>query len=206
METTGIRLKMQLVGATKPPIWRRMTIPGKTTFYELHLIIQEVMTWFDYHLYEFVMPEFFTTNPEVLEDYGTAHRDKQFVDPYMTMVLGFFLSYQKIDYRYDFGDGWQIKLQFEDLVELDYYPPKVLAFKGISPPEDCGGLGGFEELKAILADSNHEDHQEMLAWSAMQQYDTFDIDEVNGILEDLFQDPGFVHLFNPFQETAQDWD
>lgn len=198
MEVTGLKLKIQLVGAKKPPVWRVITVPAKITFYELHLVIQEIMSWMDYHLYEFVMPNFFSTPPDDYDNYGSPYPDKIYLEPTMTLIFGYLISFKKIDYYYDFGDGWHLKIEFQDMVDLDYYHPKVLSFKGIAPPEDAGGLGGFEELKEILANPDHEEYEESKSWAEMQHYDTFELDEVNEILEDLFQDPGFTHIFNPF--------
>jgi hypothetical protein len=45
-------LKITLKGI-KPPIWRRVQVPGNVTLYKLHKIIQVVMGWGNYHLYEF---------------------------------------------------------------------------------------------------------------------------------------------------------
>ena len=36
----------------KPLIWRRIQVPETHTFWDLHVAIQDVMGWKDYHLYE----------------------------------------------------------------------------------------------------------------------------------------------------------
>jgi hypothetical protein len=33
---------------SRPPIWRRLQVKGDTTFYSLHLILQEAMGWENY--------------------------------------------------------------------------------------------------------------------------------------------------------------
>lgn len=33
------------------------------------------------------------------------------------------------------------------------------------PPEDCGGVSGYQELRAALADPAHPEHHECLAWA-----------------------------------------
>jgi tetratricopeptide (TPR) repeat protein len=45
----------------KPPIWRRILISNQTNFYELHLTIQELFNWGNYHLHEYniVCPQLF---------------------------------------------------------------------------------------------------------------------------------------------------
>ena len=48
------------------------------------------------------------------------------------------------------------------------------------PPEDCGGPPGFEELLAVLADPQHEEHVHMRTWAG-EGYDPerFDLKAVN---------------------------
>jgi hypothetical protein len=58
---------------------------------------------------------------------------------------------------------------------------------GACPPEDCGGVWGYEDLREVLADPAHEQHAEMLEWLCLQaaaDFDParFDVDEVNRAL------------------------
>jgi hypothetical protein len=46
--------------------------------------------------------------------------------------------------------------------------------KGACPPESCGGPWGHADLKAILADPSHEQHQEMLDWLGLDNSSAFD--------------------------------
>ena len=47
------QLKIGIKGS-KPPIWRRVTVPEQITFEQLHRIIQIVFQWSDSHLYQFL--------------------------------------------------------------------------------------------------------------------------------------------------------
>lgn len=38
-----------------PPIWRRFLVTSDRTLYRLHLILQSVMGWENYHLYQFTI-------------------------------------------------------------------------------------------------------------------------------------------------------
>jgi hypothetical protein len=65
--------------------------------------------------------------------------------------------------------------------------PVCLADKGACPPEDCGGVWGYEHLREVLADPADDEHKEMLEWLGLQteaESDTarFDVDEVNRVL------------------------
>lgn len=47
-----LQLKITLKWS-KPPIWRMILVKSSTTFEVLHNIIQIVMGWENYHLYDF---------------------------------------------------------------------------------------------------------------------------------------------------------
>ena len=40
--------------------------------------------------------------------------------------------------------------------------PICLAGKRACPPEDCGGLGGYEHLLEVIRDPDHEEYQETI--------------------------------------------
>ena len=46
------QFKISLLGI-RPPIWRRIQVPETYTFWDLHVAIQDVMGWADYHLHKF---------------------------------------------------------------------------------------------------------------------------------------------------------
>jgi hypothetical protein len=48
------QMKVTLKGS-KPPIWRRIQVASTTTLAQLHQVIQRVMGWESYHLYQFVV-------------------------------------------------------------------------------------------------------------------------------------------------------
>lgn len=50
IENYQIKIKLML---NKYDIWRRILIPSRCTFAQLHRVIQETFGWFDYHLHEF---------------------------------------------------------------------------------------------------------------------------------------------------------
>ena len=52
--------------------------------------------------------------------------------------------------------------------------PSCLAGKGACPPEDCGGVWGYADLKEILADPGHEEHEDMLQWLGLDCAADFD--------------------------------
>lgn len=125
---------------THPPVWRRVVIPDKITFAELHEIIQELFGWVDEHLHEFQIPsDYITIGSE------GAYRGKYY-DEKETLIDSFFRNYKWIRYIYDFGDDWRHRINIEKF-DLSYSlrAATLLKFKGDNFEEDCGGVWGAEE-------------------------------------------------------------
>jgi len=79
-------------------------------------------------------------------------------------------------YEYDFGDGWTHTVLFEKEVPLEKGEeyPQCVAGKNACPPDDCGGLGGYDRLQLILKDPKDEEHADMLEWLCIDSADEFD--------------------------------
>jgi hypothetical protein len=94
-----------------------------------------------------------------------------------------------IRYEYDFGDGWIHRLTLEDIhvqpLKLARLP-RCLAGKRACPPEDSGGVPGYEQVLAILADPTHPEHQELLTWIGPFDPHRFDLEAVNADLVESF--------------------
>nr|MBA2364805.1 plasmid pRiA4b ORF-3 family protein [Chloroflexia bacterium] len=56
------QLKVTLLGS-KPPIWRRLQVPGDVTLYQLHHILQIAFDWTESHLHQFVVDDAFYGEP-----------------------------------------------------------------------------------------------------------------------------------------------
>ena len=120
---------------THPPVWRRVVIPDKITFMELHEIIQILFGWEDEHLHEFQIPsDYITIGSE------EAYRG-DFFDETETLVDSFFRNYKWIRYIYHFGDNWRHRINIEKNDE-DYSlrTATLLKFKGDNFEEDSGGI------------------------------------------------------------------
>ncbi len=44
------QFRVKLVGI-EPIVWRRIQVPAKFSFWDLHVAIQDAMGWLDYHLH-----------------------------------------------------------------------------------------------------------------------------------------------------------
>lgn len=176
-----LQLKINLMGATKPPVWRRLLVPATIRLDRLHTVIQAAMGWEDYHLHAFSAGgvDYGQPDPEL------GHHDER------KTPLSHVISQpgERMRYTYDFGDGWEHGIVVEKVLAAEpgaRYPICVTG-KGGCPPEDCGGVWGYASLRETLADPTHKEHEEMLEWLGLEtaaEFDptAFDADEVNVLL------------------------
>ena len=56
-----------------------------------------------------------------------------------------------------------------------------------SPPEDCGGIRGYQgRYLPALADENHPEHEELLAWRGPYDPTAFDLAGISAALSAEF--------------------
>ena len=180
-----IQLKITLQW-TKPPIWRRVLLDKKTTFFELHHIIQIAMGWENYHLYEFKIDNCRIGEPN--EEFNYYEASKVLDASTVTLDSIITGTKEKFDYEYDFVDGWMHQIVVEQFLSLDssIHYPICIAGKLNCPPEDCGGLGGFYHVLDIIKDKNHPEREEMLEWLGGQYApEEFDKGKINNELKSL---------------------
>ena len=104
----------------EPVIWRRVEVPLTTSLRSLHEVIQAVMLFENYHLFDFT-----------IEAIGDA-------DP-----------------------------------GLDY--PRFVDGAHRAPPEDVGGIPGFEEFVEAMAKPRHPERKRLIEWYG-RVFDPEDID------------------------------
>ena len=130
-------------------------------FYDLHLVIQTLMGWSNSHLYQFIFEKkFYIGNPELIGMYDIS-------DDRVTKLSSIFDKPRtKVLYEYDFGDGWKHDLVLEKILDKDPGQRYPVCLKGERncPPEDCGGIYGFNDLMKILKDKKSPVYAEIKEW------------------------------------------
>lgn len=187
------QFKIQLSNVTKPPVWRRIIVDERLTFKELHKVIQLVFDWDNCHLYQF-SPSGYGSNPVIALPSKDDWEQPEMNAMKTKLNMIFTREKQSFNYIYDFGDDWSHKIVLEKLVPEPIESPVCLDGKGTCPPEDCGGVWGYENLKLILADPSHEEYKEMKEWLGIEDdeewdADAFDLIEVNESLRNAFSKP-----------------
>ncbi len=64
--------------------------------------------------------------------------------------------------------------------------PLCLAGARACPPEDVGGIPGYQNLLQAMRDSQHPEHEELLAWvGGAFDPEEFDVDQINQKLRSM---------------------
>jgi hypothetical protein len=170
-EIATVRIELR---HTDPVIWRQVEVPTSITLKVLHDIIQAVMGWFDCHLWEFTIGKQKYGLP-MDEGWGTRQRFEA-----SKVRLRDVLKPRKtvIDYTYDFGDCWEHRLTVTDIRagEPAVSYPRYIGGERNGPFENCGGIPGFYELLAAIADPAHPGHADAEDWAG--EYDPHTYDEL----------------------------
>ena len=168
-----------------PKIWREFHFHPEVTFHQLHKIIQVIMGWENYHLYEFHV------NGQVigLPDPTFAHlEDREILNARREQVRKH-ISHENVTftYKYDFGDNWRhtitlLKIDSSTLADADP-APVCLGGARSCPPEDIGGVWGYQHMMEALLTPNHPEREQFLEWLD-EEYDPerFSCDVVNALL------------------------
>ena len=144
-----------------PTVLRRVEVPLEIRLDRLHLTIQAAMGWQNAHLYQFRVGRaaWGLADPE----FGMDER------PAARMTLARLLEEtgkKRIAYIYDFGDDWVHTIRLGtigDAVPGHLYP-RLTDLSGRCPPEDVGGLPGYEAFLDALGDPAHPEHDDLLDW------------------------------------------
>ena len=67
---------------------------------------------------------------------------------------------EKIEYEYDFGDGWVHDIKMEKILPDDPAMNAPVCASGAlaCPPKDCGGIWGYTSMLQILKNPDHEQY------------------------------------------------
>jgi Plasmid pRiA4b ORF-3-like protein len=170
MDTKRDVLQFQVILTDiSPPVWRRIEVPAKYTFWDLHVAVQDAMGWLDYHLHMFRIPD--PAFGEIAE-IGIPDEDGFEDDPVclaswtIPVARHFRAVGARATYEYDFGDGWihHIELEAISRRQSGTKYPRCIDGERACPPEDCGGPGGYAELLETIADPTNDEYASTMEW------------------------------------------
>lgn len=186
------QFKIRIRGITKPPVWRRIAVPANFTFLRFHHVIQTAFGWGNYHLFEFLDKQW-PNNIRIAVPVKNNFFDPDFladtIDSSKIKLSNIFEDkFSKFLYVYDLGDNWVHDITLESVSNEEQKRVVCRSGKGACPPEDCGSIDGYENLKQVFATMpESKEADEYRAWLAMdrgEMWDSgaFDIEETNSLL------------------------
>lgn len=133
--------------------------------------------------------EILRTTPEAFLEFEIKHQERLKTEtrmPTRVKIDAYLEELGEIKYLYDFGDDWEFVIKLEDTVD-DYYfgYPTLLDGAETAPPEDVGGLYGFEDFMEVYRDENHPDHEATKAWADSAYFKEYNEDWINDSLKGI---------------------
>lgn len=169
------QLKITLLGI-RPPVCRRIQIPGTMQLSRLHDVIQAVFGWTDTHLHHFEKHGRYWGLPD--EEFEERADERK-------MAVGKVLVHRGdwMTYTYDFGDNWRHRILLEKIIRggIPSFRPVCLDGRRRRPPEDIGGPHGYQRF----LDANPEPGRKEF-WAGTEfDAEEFDLNAVNRVLEGM---------------------
>jgi hypothetical protein len=142
----------------------------------LHDALQAVFGWTNSHLHNFEKDGKYWGVPEYddLIDESRVQLGKLLKAEGESMI-----------YVYDFGDNWQHEIVLEKVVPANAPLKLPICLDGARrcPPEDAGGVSGYEEFLEVIFDPTHEEYEHLVGWAGGPfQAEAFDLKAVNETL------------------------
>ena len=182
--TTIFTFRITLMGSN-PEVTRTFKMSADGSLYELHHILQVVMGWKNYHLYQFEMGKSLFADSRMWDE----DEMDPITDVKETALADVFTKPgTRAMYEYDFGDGWMHLVELVERSETNVTEPLpvVISVENACPPEDCGGLHGYANLLEILQNPKHPEYKEMRMWAGTAFNPTkFNLDACNKELTKL---------------------
>ncbi len=186
-EIATYQLKMTL-SDLRPVIWRQVLVRGDINLGLLHSVIQVAMGWTNSHLHHFLVGDRYYSDPSFgLDEYSDEERS---LDENRAVLMEVAPHEEDVfRYGYDFGDSWEHDICVEKIQAPD---PSRIAFAECiggaraCPPEDCGGVPGYEDLLETLKHPKRKEYKHFMEWlGGSFDPEAFDLDKVNRYLRKL---------------------
>lgn len=159
-KTDKFEIKITLQGS-RPNIWRRIQVPGRMNLRDLSEIFQTVMGWDELYSHQFNIDgkDYVDWSPIDGIELGDAREESKM------KVYKVARKVSEFTYEYDFDAGWIHDVVIEKIIsDPTFSNPTCIGGKNAYPPEDCGGMRGYENLVEVLANSNHQEYSYLSSW------------------------------------------
>jgi hypothetical protein len=149
-----------------PPIWRRIQVKD-CSIDKLHECLQSAMGWTNSHLHRYEIQGIVCGDPDLVCDDPESFVGINSRETMVSQIVPQSGSRFRFLYEYDFGDRWRHEVLFEGCLASDggVRYPMCLEGERCCPPEDVGGVSGYQEFLEVIADSSHPEYDQWMTWA-----------------------------------------
>lgn len=169
-----------------PPIYRDILVRSGATLETLHEVLLTCFEWSGEHMHRFTAGKRQFMSVEVGPERDVEDEARVELRDVLPRVSS------KLHYEYDFGDSWLVLVRTTEIRKVEPGGPRVRTATLVdgaraSPPEDCGGVGGYEGICAATSDPNYPGRDDILEWFGDTPFDAeaFPKDEIRRILHGI---------------------
>ena len=173
---------------SKPAIWRKIEVPSNISLRHLGDLTLDLMGWDGGHLNQFrkgndcYLPYYqreAAGEDDFIWECNNLNQEEFSIADLLTKKA------QTVIFEYDFGDSWEHEIRLSSIDTYNDGEKREIVFlngKRDCPPEDCGGIWGYEELLEILDKRKSgkrltSDEKEQLEWAGWgKSYDPEHLD------------------------------
>ena len=172
--------EVQLDGI-EPPVWRRFRMPTTATFWQLHCALQCLFDWDDDHAWRFWSGG--RKGRWVAVSHEPESEDPPVEEAHLVPLAAHFERTARVNpscrYVYDLGDNWVHNIWLRGTHdEAETYQRRLLGGARAAPPEDCGGLYGYDGLVRWVETGetpDNGDRDDLIEWLGDWHPDAFDL-------------------------------
>jgi len=158
---------------SNPLVWRRIVVPANYTLYQLHIALQGAFGWENSHLFQFCVRDLSDAIGYGIPD--DLDSDTKIVDAKKTKINKIFKKAgQKYYYIYDFGDYWKHQITFEKIEAKEMGAPYCIGGEGACPPEDVGGMHGYQQMLEVFQNTGIKEGKEYRQWLGLVEGEKWD--------------------------------
>lgn len=147
---------------SKPPIWRRITVPSDLTLDVFHEVLQAAMGWTDSHLHNFApgTDRRGSRTESILSEWDIAEGEEGTPESELRLDAVLSQPRDRLFYWYDFGDDWHHTILLEKVEPREQDDSDCACIKGrrACPPEDFGGIGIYNMMMGTAVDEDDPEH------------------------------------------------
>ena len=179
-------MQMVLVNARivgiEPRVWRHLLVPSSLSLADFHEVLQAAFEWDDQHAHLYRCEDEYYGVSALRDELGVEVADDAHV------LLGTFDN-DRLIYQYGPPDGWAVECTVNQALNLPNFPFAPYCIDGArgAPPEDAGGLNGYERLVRATESPELPESGPLLEWLGDWDPEELNVDEINDDLSEIFE-------------------